>query len=58
MKRPRSNSTEISITIRFPKELVAKIKELAKKHVRSTNGEVIYLVQKAIESDELSQKRE
>jgi hypothetical protein len=48
-----SSKQEIRITIRFPKELIDKINSLAKKDVRSTHGEIIYLLQKAVEAEEI-----
>lgn len=44
MGRPRTNRKRINITL--PEETHERLRELAKKHVRTVSDEIVYLVQK------------
>jgi hypothetical protein len=39
---------EIQIRIRIPRDLKDKVKEMAKKEVRSLNGQIVYLLREAV----------
>lgn len=47
--KPNKKQKEVRISIRFPSDLLEDIRSQAKKTERSFNGEVIWLLRKALE---------
>lgn len=47
-----------AITIRYPQEMVEAIKQLAKEHHRSFNGEVIQALQEYLQQHRKAEKRD
>ena len=48
---------EQSISIRFPLDVLAMIRTLAKRHERSFNGEVVWALREYIQRHESEQRR-
>lgn len=46
----------ISMTMRYPKEIMEAMKQLAKKHHRSFNGEVLQALQEYIQRQATAEK--
>lgn len=47
----------VSTNVRYPKELADAIKQLAEKHHRSVNGEIIQAIQEYIQCQEKAEKK-
>jgi hypothetical protein len=47
MKKPKKHK-QSNLTVRFPEDLLEKIRQIAKRDERSINSEIIYLLKKAI----------
>ena len=47
----------VSTNVRYPKELADAIKQLAEKHHRSVNGEIIQAIQEYIQRQEKAEKK-
>jgi predicted transcriptional regulator len=46
----------VSTNVRYPKEIAEAMKQLAKKHHRSFNGEVVQALQEYIQRQEKAEK--